>query len=588
MLDYPAYLEAARRNFYRQDPAFRQAMTAQLPEDWQDWAEERFDTVGELASTTWSAWAETANANPPRLLSHNRWGERIDEVEVHPAYDRLAQEAYEAGVVWPRFTPRLDGKKSPWAVVFGLGYLMSQAEQGFFCPVCLTAGTAWVVERFADDDLKQRYLPRLAAKSYENMLEGAMFLTERAGGSDVGANQLTARQEDGEWRLYGDKWFCSNGGRAGVMLVLARPEGAPAGTRGLGLFLVPRELPDGSRNPMRLERLKDKLGTRSMPSAEITFEGTVGYPVGPIDRGFAEMAEMLTLSRIYNAVASVGVMKRMVNEARAWTRARSTFGQPLDRYPMMRQQLVDQTVEHEASLLTVFESIRLLDRVEAGKAEARDAQVLRVLTPINKYATARLAVDMASWGCEVFGGVGYIEEWPTPRFFRDAQVLPIWEGTTNILVLDVLRSFAKEQTGPAFLAELGARLSAVSTPALAPWREAISRQVADLEQHLMALTGLPEAEITLHAKTWCDRAFRLFQAVLLLERASAELEQDQGRATLVFAAFMRKHLPTGGGWREAIAHKPVEREFEAIVDLAPVSAAEAIALVRQSQAATTF
>lgn len=583
MLDYPAYLAAARQNYFQRDPVFQDVLRHQLSPAWHGWSSERLQAVGEVAATRWADLGITANEQPPRLRSHNRWGERIDEVEVHPAYDQLAREAYEAGVVWPRFNPVLDGQQAPWAVVFAMGYQLGQAEQGLFCPICLTAGTAWLLERFGSDALKSRYLPHVASPRYEALYEGAMFLTERAGGSDVGAATTEARLEDGVWKLYGDKWFASNAGRARAMMVLARPQGAPSGTRGLGLFLVPRELEDGTKNAIRIQRLKDKLGTRSMPSGELTFEGAVAYPVGDVTRGFAHMAEMLNLSRIYNAVGSISNMRRVLNEAIAFSQHRTTFGGTVADYPMVRAQLVEKSVDLEAAVRITFEAIRLLDVLEAGTAGPRDALLLRALTPMVKYHTARESVDLASWGTEAFGGIGYIEEWPMARFLRDAQVLTIWEGTTNILVLDVLRGFAKENTGPALLGELGARLGAEVPALLAPWRQALAAQVADLEQHLLAIVALTDAERPVHTKGWCDRAVRLYQAVLLLEAAARDLEADRGRGVLVLGAFMRRHL-TPGTWRDKLGGSLVET-YEAIVEHQPVSPADAVAMVREAMAA---
>lgn len=580
MLDFSAYQTETARNAYEADPAFRALWLAGLPEPWRAWSDARATQMGALAATRWNALAERANAHPPELHVRNAWGENVFEVEVHPDYDQLAREAYEAGLVWPRFNAHLNGGKAPWSVVFGLGYLFGQAEQGLFCPVCLTAGTAWLLERFADPELQQRYLPRVASPDYAQLLEGAMFLTEREGGSDVGAARCEARLEGGQWRLYGDKWFASNAGRAGAMMVLARPQGASAGTRGLGLFLVPRELESGERNAIRVHRLKNKLGTRSMPSGELTFEGAIAYPVGTLEHGFAQMAEMLNLSRLYNAVASLANMRRVLRTAIAYQGARSAFGHHVDQYPMAQAQLIDQTVEQEAAVRITFETIGWLDRVEAGEPGARGEKLLRVLTPMIKYHTARSAMDMASWGAEALGGNGYIEDWPMARYLRDAQVLPIWEGTTNILVLDVLRSFAKEGTGPALLAELGARLAADFGPVLAPWREALAREVADAEQHLLALLELDDAGRTCHAKGWCDRMVRLTQGVLLLESARQELAADRGRGVLVLASFLRRHFASAD-WRERLRAPSPALGYEAIVHHAPLTAEAAIALLRE-------
>lgn len=588
MLDYQAYQAAARRSYVDQDPALSGVLEATLAPEWREWLSPRLAAIGEQAATRWNDLATTANEQPPRLRTHNRWGERIDLVEVHPAYDQLAREVYEAGVVWPRFTPVLDGRQAPWSIVFAIGYVLSQAEQGLFCPVCLTAGTAWLLERFSDPAQREAYLPRVAAARYEDLWEGAMFLTERAGGSDVGAVETVARQVDGEWRLYGDKWFSSNGGRAKAMMVLARPEGAAAGTRGLGLFLVPAILEGGESNAIRFHRLKDKLGTRSMPSAEITFEGALAYPVGDISRGFLHMAEMLNLSRMYNAVASVGNMRRTLNEAIAYTHARAAFGQPIDRYPLMRAKLVALAVEQEASFRLVFEAIAYLDRQEAADGQGREGAVLRVLTPMLKYHTGREAVDAASAAAEILGGNGYIEEWPIARFFRDAQVLPIWEGTTNILLLDVLRAFAKENAGAALLADLGERLARPKPAALAPMHQALVGEVADLEHHLAALAGLSDADKTVHVKDWADRAVRAFQGVLLLAAAAEDVEAGRGRGLLVLSSFVRRHYtPAGaGGWRAQLQAPAPHLGFEAIVRDEAISLAQAEELLRGEPAAT--
>lgn len=431
LADINLYLNASRQNYFARDPALTDIINQHTTSNWQDWTIKHCYAVGEIAATRWATLAVTANENSPIVRTFNRVGERVDHVEVHPSYDQLAREVYESGVVWPRFDEKTLGSKSSWIVPMAIGYLAAQAEQGLFCPVCLTAGTAWLLERFGDEKQRRQYLTHVGSKSYDELFEGAMFLTERAGGSDVGANAVKAELVDGQWYLRGDKWFASNAGRAKVMMVLARPDGASEGTRGLGLFVVPLYTACGKRNAIRIHRMKDKLGTRSMPSGEITFEGALAYPLGPIQNGFAEMVEMLSLSRIYNAIASVANMRRVCHEVISWSQARSTFGTAVDQYPMVRQQIVDWIVEQESCMRAAFECVNLLDQVDANRASQRQQQLLRLLTPILKYHTARAAVDCASWGCESFGGQGYIEEWPLARLLRDAQVLPIWEGFFN-------------------------------------------------------------------------------------------------------------------------------------------------------------
>lgn len=513
MLDFEGYRQAAQASTWEGDANFRATMQALLsPEAWANW-EGRFAHAGALATTTWAELAEEANRKPPELKTYGPFGDRLDQVQVHPAYERLAREGYEAGLVWPRFSE----ERAPWVAVLGLGYLFAQAEQGLFCPVCLTAGSAWVIERFASPELKARFLPRVAAAHYDELLEGAMFLTERAGGSDVGAAETVARQgEDGVWRLFGDKWFSSNAGRAGVMMVLARPEGAGPGTKGLGLFLVPWTKADGTRNAIRIKRLKDKLGTKSMPSGELDLEGAEAYVVGALDQGFAQMAAMLNLSRLYNAVASLANLRRVLHEAKAYLGHRKAFGQTVLDQPMVRAEVAEWTQKQEAATRLVFAALRLLDREDAGSASPTERAALRALTPMIKAHTARLAVDGASWGCEALGGNGYIEEWPMARFLRDAQVLPIWEGTSNILALDLLRAGHKEGALTGLVAWLRGQLGEAARPnqaeAVASWGAGLDAFEAEAARVL----ALPPAEASLCAKALSAQGVALAEGILTL------------------------------------------------------------------------
>jgi alkylation response protein AidB-like acyl-CoA dehydrogenase len=290
-------------------------------------------------------------------------------------------------------------------------------------------------------------------------------MTERQGGSDVGANTVEARREGGEWRLFGRKFFCSNVGGQ-VVLALARTPTGPPGTRGLGLFLVPRLLAGGRRNSYRIDRLKDKLGTRAMATGEVTLEGAVAHQVGELERGFAQMTPMLNITRLHNAVASAAAMRRGVQLAREYARERSAFGRLLEDQPLQREALVDMAVRAEAVLLLTMRMARLLGRVEQGVANDQERLLFRVGTSLVKLYTAKLAVAAASEAIEAFGGQGYMEDTGIPRLLRDAQVLPIWEGTTNVLSLDVLRVMSKQpDIAEAYADELG-RLGSRNTGAV--------------------------------------------------------------------------------------------------------------------------
>jgi acyl-CoA dehydrogenase len=392
--------------------------------------------------------------------------------------------AYGSGMIAMKYQTHEHSAAAP-IVGFALGYLFSMAEMGLYCPLCMTDGVARVLTRHGTHDQVMRVVPHLTSTDTSTLWTGGMFLTERAGGSDVGANQTAARKDaDGTWRLTGHKWFCSNVD-ARAVLVTARPEGASAGTNGLRTFLLlTRDNPG-----VTIERLKDKLGVRSMPTGEVTLNDAVAEEVG----GFHAMAEMLNLSRLYNSVASCGVIGRAVYEARHYIERRHAFGRPIVEWPLAQATFFDMEAEHVAAMLLTFETVDALCRADAGDADA--ARVLRILTPIAKAVTGKLAVPCVSEAMELIGGNGYIEESPMPRLLRDAQVLPIWEGTTNILVLDALRVMHKDGSQELLLSRIR-KLFPRETDALA-------YTFASLDEH--------------DARGWIDRLARLYQLTLLAE-----------------------------------------------------------------------
>jgi alkylation response protein AidB-like acyl-CoA dehydrogenase len=286
--------------------------------------------------------------------------------------------------------------------------------------------------------------------------KGTQFMTEKPGGSDVGTIETVARQDGDTWRLYGEKWICSHTD-AEVALLLARPEGAPPGTRGLALFAMPRTLDDGRRNGYRIVRLKDKLGTRSMASGEILLEGAIGYPVGRLDRGFKQMMEQVNLSRLSHGVRAAAMMRRCFNEALVVAQTRSAFGRRLIEQPLMRRQLMKLLVPTEQALSMSLATAKTMEAAHDGDKEA--ASVLRILTGLLKLRACRDNVPVATGAMEVRGGVGYIEEFANARLIRDAQVGLLWEGTSNINALDVIqRAIGKDRADQALGAMLHAKI----------------------------------------------------------------------------------------------------------------------------------
>ena len=310
-------------------------------------------------------------------------------------------------------------------------------------PVVCTAGAIRALEHRGSQKLRDRFLPGLHERDYGSCLRASQFLTEVQGGSDVGANATRATPDpdiaDG-WRITGEKWFCSVAD-ADLFVVTARPIGASNGTRGLGCFLVPRSVDGTTPNGFRIRRLKNKLGTRAMASAEIDFDAALGWPIGPIAEGFhVAVEELLNTSRWLNAVGSTGIMRRAFLEATSFARHRLAFGQPVGSFPLVREQLALMKAEEQAALASTMALTGMLTQLDEGQADETVAGAFRFLVNANKYVTSICATDAARRGIEVLGGNGTIEDFsPLPRLYRDAIVFESWEGTHNVLCAQVLR-----------------------------------------------------------------------------------------------------------------------------------------------------
>jgi acyl-CoA dehydrogenase len=480
----PLIPEPPRVSYWDASPQFQQLVRRKLCDGAWRWAEPQLQAMGERAAIEVAPLAAIADREPPRLVTHDPLGNRINRVDYHPSYREMQRIAYGSGMLTMKYTPHEHAADAPF-VSFALGYLFAMAEVGLYCPLCMTDGVARVLVRHGSGAQIESVVPHLASKDLDTLWTGAMFLTERAGGSDVGANQTTSRRAaDGTWHLTGQKWFCSNVD-AEAVLVTARPEGAAEGIKGIRTYLLLTR-----NNPgVIIERLKEKLGVRSMPTGEVTLSGAAAEEVGD----FSATADMLNLSRMYNAVAAVAIIGRAIHEARWHVERRRAFGHRVIEFPPVQETLFDLEAEHLGALLLTFEAVDAMRRADAGDEDA--ARLLRILTPIVKAVTGKLAVPCVSEAMELMGGNGYIEEWPMPRLLRDALVLPIWEGTTNILVLDTLRSVRKERGHELMLSKIRAFS--------APTADALETQLTSLDER--------------HARRWVDALARAYELALLSE-----------------------------------------------------------------------
>lgn len=567
-------------DLWARDPALQQLLDLYLPAELYDHLRPHLARLGAMVTTRLDDLAHAADRHPPALHQRDRHGRDRPWIEKHPAYRELERIAFEelglaamshrGGVLgWPAPIPPV-GK-------YALTYLLVQAEFGLCCPLSMTDALTRTLRRFGDPALVERVLPGLVATDLDALAQGAMFMTEQGAGSDVGAGTVMALPDEPDgtrWRLYGDKWFCSNPDAAWAM-VLARPDGAPAGTKGLGLFLMPRSVTgsDGRERPnaYRIVRLKDKLGTRSMASGEIALEGAEAYLIGEAGRGFAQMAEMINVSRLSNGVRAAGLMRRAWHEALVVAERRRAFGRRLIELPLMRRQLLKLLLPSEQALSMMLFTAEVMDRADAGDGDAQTA--LRVLTPLIKFRACRDARKVTGDSMEVRGGCGYIEEWINPRLLRDAHLGSIWEGTSNIVALDVLRAARKLQAHRVLTDGLSARLAAAETiPA------ALRTELNDRLERAARVVETARDDGAAGERLARQAASALYNAataaILALEGAAlAARHGDARRLVLARLAIDHRLSP-----RDPLTPDPSDREdaaAELLLRSAPCSLAEA-------------
>ena len=541
-------------NAFHADPSFRGLLELHLPSKLFAHLLPHFEALGAMVGTELDELALEADKNPSVLVSE---GER-QSVRKPASYRKLEEAAFgtfglaamshRGGVLgWP--------EPMPAAAKYAMTYLYVQAEFGVCCPLSMTDALTRTIRKFAAPALVARFLPGLTAQDMDALTQGAMFMTEQKAGSDVGLVETMAKQVDGEWRLTGDKWFCSNVD-AGLALVLARPEGAPPGTLGLSLFLLPRNLPDGSPNRYRIVRLKDKLGTRAMPSGEITLEGASAWLVGDPNQGFKQMADMINMSRLSNGMRAAGLMRRALTEAQFVARNREAFGRRLRDLPLMRRQLLKLMLPAEAARSFLFYTAAELAKADAGDAVAKKR--VRILTPLIKFRACRDARRATGDAMEVRGGVGYIEEWSDPRLVRDAHLGSIWEGTSNIVGLDVMRAIRREQCLEALLPALEAEVAALPAPLARPLAASLAKAAAFARD-----TALSGDEF--HARQAATGLYYAVAAIRLGTEGVALGAKGDGRRLLLAAlAWLHRLAP-----RDPLAREPSGLEAELAEALLP-------------------
>ncbi len=503
-------------NFFEGDETLQILLKETLSEEFYNYAHKELMSFGKLVANEIDERARhTDREGQPRLEKYDQYGDDVSTIWVNEGYKKTVAETYQTGIVGyvHKEIPEL-GHKGNYVYSFAQGYLLSQAEPGFHCPVTLTQATAYLLDHYASDEVREKFLPHVCATGDIPLFEGATFLTERQGGSDVGANLVEAVADGENYRLYGEKYFASNVGMCGVAMVLARKEDAMSGSRGLSLFAVPWHKEDGTLNGIQVRRLKDKLGVRAVPSGEVEFDGAKAYLVGDPTKGFYYMMEALNLSRICNAVASLGIMRRALNEATMYAERRNAFGQRLTAFPMIRETLSTLKAKLEIELVTVFDMANGYDKVTAGNATDQEIILNRLKIALLKKEAAEQAIHFTHEAIEMHGGNGYIEDFVTPRLLRDAQVLTVWEGTANILGMELVRLVNKYDAHTLFIAELTARLTNLPE---SKWKNILTNVLVKVTRNLTAFSKLASDQQTIEAKQLMEEMVVLYEGVVALE-----------------------------------------------------------------------
>ncbi|NOY25253.1 MAG: acyl-CoA dehydrogenase [Oligoflexia bacterium] len=531
-------------DLFRADAALRDELARRLPAAVLERATPALAQMGHLTAGPLWTLLRQAEQEEPSLLQYDPWGRRIDVIKTSPAWDGLQLISAAEGVVATGYDPSLG--EHARLVQAALIHLFSASSAIYSCPLAMTDAAARVLIDLGPEDLRERLVPRLLSRDPETFITSGQWMTERTGGSDVGLSETIARPVDGSDQLYtlhGVKWFTS-AATSEMALTLARIDDGSTpvlqGGRGLTMFLVEVERDAyGAPGGIQIRRLKDKLGTKALPTAELALDGVQARRLGPIGRGIPAISRMLNVTRYWNAASSSSAMAQAAFWARDFAMRRVAFGAPIAQHPAHQRVLLELEAVAAGAFALVAELASLMGRVEVGVATPEEHRRMRGLLPIAKLTTAKQAVAVTSEGLEAFGGAGYVEDTGLPRMLRDAQTLPIWEGTTNVLALDVLRAEAKEGALTAVVADLGLRVAALPTTVGAGTAQLRSLYNALTAKLAKLVEGDDRGQMEWEARRVSMTTGLLCQAILLGETAVAVGTDD---ARQRFATFVSAQL----------------------------------------------
>jgi len=525
-------------NQWDTDPLFRQLLERMLPRELLSNLLPTLRELGELGGGELYRAQLADLANEPVLTQWDAWGHRVDHIELTPLWKRAQRMTAEVGLVADGYAPEY----GPHArvVQFAKNYLVQASLDVWSCPLAMTDGAARTLLDLENQSLIDRAIPRLLSRDPAQAWTSGQWMTERTGGSDVSRTETVAKKEGEGFRLYGTKWFTS-ATTAEMALTLARPEGNPDGSRGLALFFVELRDSAGQLQNLEINRLKDKLGTRKVPTAELRLRGTPAIPVAGLTEGVKKITSMLNITRLWNSMGATWGARRAVALASAFADRRRAFGALLRDKPLHLDTLAAIAAESFGVTLFSFRLAELVGRVESKVASAEEIALQRALTPIAKLTTGKQAVAIASEAVESFGGAGYVEDTGLPRLVADAQVLPIWEGTTNVLSADTLRALAHEETRTALDQELSRRMESIREPSLLDGQKAVG-QALEAARSFWSANLRDPGRLEAGARQYAMTLGRSYEALLMLEHAQ---HQKQRGGSERAAAAARRFIAHG-------------------------------------------
>jgi alkylation response protein AidB-like acyl-CoA dehydrogenase len=519
------------KNQYTEDRILRSYLNRKIPKEILSQMEPGLIQLGDRVCNEIYKLGFQAEKEQPVLVPFDSSGKRIDKIEVSTAWERLAETAVEEKLVATAYE-RNEGIYSRIHQMVRI-YLYGASSAIYTCPLAMSDGAARAIELYAKEELNTTF-KKIISTDVKNFWTSGQWMTEKTGGSDVGQSTTIAKKENGQYKLYGNKFFTS-ATTSNMAMTLARIEGAPEGGKGLSLFYIETRRPDGSLNHIKINKLKNKMGTKALPTAELDLEGAPAHLVGGEGNGIKKISSLFNITRIWNACIAACFMRRGLVLSKDFAKKRYAFGKYLIDQSLHAETLANIQVEQEAAFLLVMRIAELLGKEEMGQGTKEEALVLRILTPIAKLYTAKQAIAVSSEVIESFGGAGYMEDTGIPRLLSDSQVLSIWEGTTNVLSLDMLRAIQRENALAPFIQDMMSMLSNIKNMELQTLAAQVRKQVEEIVAFVKKASTESEDYLQSLAREFSMNLASAYMAALLIEQAEWSLKNEKDKHSLLIA-----------------------------------------------------